>query len=139
MTVKFDAKAIPNGMLLLLGVSYDGMGQTNLDTTRGRQTPKVFTYALLKAGGLWYMTGSGQAPHAAGWPVVERWLSKQGRRLEWIKGVHEADLDVLWTAPAAAIEGPKQGRDLTAPHPMDSFPVVRRDNDHLSRPTGADQ
>ena len=53
---------VPNGTILLFGISYEGMGQTDLDTTRGRRTPKVFTYAMLKAGGIWYVTGTGGVP-----------------------------------------------------------------------------
>lgn len=90
---KLDNSKIPNGAILLMGISYDGMGQTDLDTTRGRQTPKVFTYALLKAGGVWYTTGSGRVPQAAGWGAVERWLAKDNRVVEWVKVVTEtADL-----------------------------------------------
>jgi hypothetical protein len=87
MDVKFklDSKAVPNGTVLVFGISYAGMGQTDLDTSRGRQTPKVFTYAMLKAGGLWYVTGSGQVPTAAGWGAVERWLGKDNRVVEWVE------------------------------------------------------
>lgn len=76
---------VPNGTVLLVGVSYEGAGQTDLDTSRGRTAPKVFTYAMLKAGGLWYVTGSGKVPVAAGWGAVERWLSRDGRVVEWVK------------------------------------------------------
>jgi hypothetical protein len=99
-TFKLDNSKIPNGALLLMGISYDGMGQTDLDTTRGRQTPKVFTYALLKAGGVWYTTGSGRVPQAAGWGAVERWLSKDNRVVEWVKVVTQtADLWPVASSP----------------------------------------
>lgn len=110
--MKFDAKKVPNGTLLMLGVGYQNE-QPGGDL-RGRTDPKVYTYALLKAGGLWYMTGAGQAPHAAGWPVVEKWLSRQGRVLLWIKGVHQDDLPTLWTA-AEQVEPERPSQDLIAP------------------------
>jgi hypothetical protein len=92
-TFKLDNSKIPNGAILLMGISYEGMGQTDLDTTRGRETPKVFTYAMLKAGGLWYVTGSGKVPVAAGWGAIERWLAKDNRLVEWVKVVTQtADL-----------------------------------------------
>lgn len=81
MTVKFtmrNAKAVPDGTVLMFGVRYEGM------------TPaKTFTYAMLKAGGLWYVTGSGRVPIAATWLAVERWLDKDGRVVEWVKVVTE--------------------------------------------------
>lgn len=86
-TFKLDGAKVPNGTILTMGISYAGMGQTDLDTTRGRQTPKVFTYAMLKAGGLWYFTGTGRVPQAAGWGAVERWLAKDNRTVEWVKVV----------------------------------------------------
>ncbi len=99
MTVKFklDNSKVSNGTILLFGISYAGMGQTDLDTTRGRQTPKVFTYTMLKAGGTWYVSGGGQTPQAAGWGAVVRWLERDNRVVEWVKVVTEtAD---LWPTP----------------------------------------
>lgn len=80
---------VPNGVVLLFGISYPGMDQTDLDTTRGRQTPKVFTYAMLKAGGLWYVTGTGRVPQAAGWGAVQRWLDADNRQVEWVRAAIE--------------------------------------------------
>lgn len=94
--MKFDASKLTNGTLLLIGVSYRN-AQPGGDT-RGRVNPKTYTYALLKAGGLWYMSGTGQVPQAAGWGAVERWLGKDGRRLEWVKGTHQDQLLDLWAA-----------------------------------------
>lgn len=96
MTVKFklDNSKIPNGTVLLFGISYAGMGQTDLDTTRGRQTPKVFTYTMLKAGGTWYVSGTG--PQGAGWGAVTRWLERDNRVVEWVKVATE------WTQVYAA-------------------------------------
>lgn len=91
---------VPNGVVLLFGISYPGMGQTDLDTTRGRQTPKVFTYAMLKAGGLWYVTGTGRVPQAAGWGAVENWLARDNRKVEWVKVA--AEMADLWPSPAPA-------------------------------------
>lgn len=94
--------AAPNSSMLLMGISYAGMGQTDLDTTRGRQTPKVFTYAFLKAGNLWYATGGPKAPQAAGWAAVERWLEKDGRVVEWVKVVTQtAD---LWPVVSSSVD-----------------------------------
>jgi hypothetical protein len=99
-TFKLDNAQIPNNTILIMGISYSGMGQTDLDTTRGRTTPKVFTYAMLKAGGLWYMTGAGRVPQAAGWLAVMRWLEKDNRRVEWVKVVTEtADLWPVVSSP----------------------------------------
>lgn len=92
--MKFDASKLKNGTLLLIGVVYD-RAQPGGDT-RGRATPKVYTYGLLKAGGVWYATGMGQTPQAAGWGAVERWLARDGRRLVWVKGTHEEALAELW-------------------------------------------
>lgn len=86
---KLDNTKVPNGTVILMGIRYEGMGQTDLDTTRGRQTPKVYTYALLKSGGLWYVTGSGKVPTAAGWGAVNRWLERDGRTVEWVKAATE--------------------------------------------------
>ena len=93
-----DNAKVPNGTVLLFGISYPGMGQTDLDTSRGRQTPKVFTYAMLKAGGLWYVTGTGRVPQAAGWGAVMNWLARDNRVVEWVKGTTE--FKDLWPSPA---------------------------------------
>lgn len=107
MTVNFTMKRlkVPNDTVLLLGISYrrDEPGGDTREMlqgvnyrsepggdTRGRTNPKVFTYAALKAGGLWYLTGAGKAPQAAGWPAVERWLERDGRVVEWVKMAGEA-------------------------------------------------
>ena len=92
-----DNAKVPNGTVLLFGISYKGMGQTDLDTSRGRQTPRVFTYAMLKAGGLWYVTGTGKVPQAASWGAVTRWLERDNRVVEWVKGTTE--FKPLWPSP----------------------------------------
>jgi hypothetical protein len=87
-TVKFklDSKKVPNGTILVIGIRYPGLVE-DADTTRGRKIPKVWTYAALKAGGLWYLTGAGRVPQAAGWGAVERWLDKDNRTVEWVDAV----------------------------------------------------
>lgn len=93
-----DNAKVPNGTILLFGIEYPGMGQTDLDTTRGRRTPKVFTYAMLKAGGLWYGTGTGKVPQAAGWGAVMNWLARDNREVRWVKVV--TDMADLWPTPS---------------------------------------
>ena len=82
MTVKItpDPRIMPNGVVLLLGVRYDFTDRPGGDT-RGRTNPTVYTYAALKTAGVWYVTGSGKVPTAAGWGAVERWLERDGRVL----------------------------------------------------------
>jgi hypothetical protein len=71
---------MPNGTVLVLAVAYLP-GDEPGGETRGRDKPVTYTYAALKTGGLWYLTGSGQVPTAAGWGAVERWLGRQNRKL----------------------------------------------------------
>lgn len=105
MTVKFklnNAK-VPNGTILLFGIEYDRDEEPTPDATRGRTEPKVFTYAFLKAGGLWYVTGSGQVPTAAGWGAVERWLERDGRRVVSVELVTEKRR--VWPVPPSPEAG----------------------------------
>lgn len=99
MTVTFtlDPRTMPNGVVLVLGIRYDRELEEN---SRGRANPLVYTYAALKTGGLWYFTGSGKVPTAAGWGAVERWLDKDGRKLEFVKILMEARL--IWSKPVDA-------------------------------------
>ena len=92
-----DNAKVPNGTVLLFGITFPGMGQTDLDTTRGRRTPKVFTYAMLKAGGLWYVTGTGKVPQAAGWGAVMNWLARDNREVVWVKAA--SGFVDLWPSP----------------------------------------
>lgn len=90
MTVKFTLKdsAAPDGTVLVFGIRYEG------------DNPTVYTYAMLKAGGLWYVTGgSGRVPTAAGWGAVARWLEKDGRVVEWVELVTEKRR--VWPVPAS--------------------------------------
>lgn len=84
-----NANKIPNNTVLALGIRYGDRPDQSKDETRGRTNPKVYTYGLLKTGGLWYMTGSGKVPQAAGWGAVERWLEREGRVVEWVKVASE--------------------------------------------------
>ena len=78
MISSFTPGARPNGTVLLLSVRYLPGSQPGGDT-RGRTKPVSFMYAALKAGGLWYLTGTGQTPQAAGWPAVQAWLRRGNR------------------------------------------------------------
>lgn len=79
---------VPDGTVLLMDIEYENQGDELL------RKPVVYTYALLKAGGLWYTTGTGRGPVAAGWGAVERWLGKDGRRVREVRVVTEAQ--ILW-------------------------------------------
>lgn len=95
MTTAFKIKGseIPDGTLLILGVTYPGMNNG-----------KVFSYAFLKAGGLFYGTGSGRVPQAAGWGAVERWLDQPERTLVSVRVVtQEAP---IWPSPGAPVDTP---------------------------------
>lgn len=85
----FDPRRLPNGTVLLLGISYRDALEPSLDATRGMTPAKVYTYALLKAGGLWHASGTGRVPQGASWGAVERWLAVPGRHVEWIEVVTE--------------------------------------------------
>lgn len=93
MTVKFNGRNLPEGTILLAGLKYP-------------RSPKVYSYVFLKAGGYWY--GTGQAPQAAGWPVIERWLERDDRQVVWIKAATEDTLAVLWTAEPEPVLDPVQ-------------------------------
>lgn len=83
-----DPRSMPNGSVLVLGIRYIG-GESPGGESRGRTNPTLYTYAALKAGGLWYLTGSGKVPTAAGWGAVERWLERDNRVLDsvWMMGL----------------------------------------------------
>lgn len=82
MSWTMDPRKLPNGTVLFLGVSYGGARTAD---TRGRTEPKIYTYVALKQAGVWFFSGSGKVPQAAGWGAVERWLERDGRKLEWVK------------------------------------------------------
>lgn len=94
---------IPNGTILIFGISYPGITEGGGDdANRGMTPPKVFTYVGLKAGGLWYFTGSGRVPTAADWMAVQRWLERDNRVLEYVKVV--TDLKTLWPEPDTDVD-----------------------------------
>lgn len=70
---KLDNRKIPNGTVLVFGIRYDR------EDDERPANPTIYTYAMLKAGDAWYVTGSGKTPSAAGWGAVERWLARDGR------------------------------------------------------------
>lgn len=96
MHVKFklDSRKVPNGTVLVFGIRYE-----RSEDDPGRENPTVYTYAALKSGGLWYFTGSGRVPQAAGWGAVERWLERDGRVVEYVNAV--AQTVTLWPLPAS--------------------------------------
>lgn len=104
MKFNLDSRKVPNGTVLIFGISYQNP-PTDPDATRGLTPPKVFTYVMLKAGSLWYVTGSGKVPVAAGWGAVQRWLDKDGREVEWVDAVTSRKrIWPLESAPTAAPE-----------------------------------
>jgi hypothetical protein len=90
MSVRFtlDSRAVPEGTVLLFGVKYAGPDQEGI-AREPTEEAKVYTYAMIKAGGFWYVTGGGRTPQAAGWGAVERWLERDGRVVEWVRHVTE--------------------------------------------------
>jgi len=109
---KLDARKIPNGTVLLMGIGHRDTDDEPGGDTRGRTRPKIYTYALLKAGGLWYVIGAGRVPQAAGWGAIERWLSKDGRFIESIRIATQWDALYQWyheDGPAPAYPRPACG------------------------------
>ena len=109
MMVKFhlDGRKVPNGTVLVLGIRYEAEPDGD---TRGRTNPKVYTYAALKAGGLWYLTGSGKVPTAAGWTAVQNWLARDGRVVEYVDVLGARTR--LWPEPPGK---PTASRPVTSP------------------------
>jgi hypothetical protein len=79
MTVQFsydlDPRRMPNGVILIFSIRY--AGENPGGDRRGRANPTVYDYAMLKSGGLWYVTGSGQSPQAEGDPEARFVTSQQ--------------------------------------------------------------
>lgn len=91
---KLKDRNTPDGTILVMGIQYN-------------DSPKTFTYALLKVDGLWHVTGApGRVPYAAGWGAVERWLAKDGRNLVWVKVVSQT-MDVGSSYPIDPQRGPE--------------------------------
>jgi hypothetical protein len=78
-----DLTAIANrcadGTVWLMGVQYRSPDM------EPEAREKVFEYAWIKANGLWFGSGSGKVPQAAGWGAVQRWLGERNRRLVWLR------------------------------------------------------
>lgn len=95
MTMEFKLSAqVPDLTVLLIGIRYEN-----------QTSDKIWTYALLKAGGLWYATGTGRVPQAAGGPAVERWLAAEGRIVEWVRAISPHDSVVLYERPTEPVSG----------------------------------
>lgn len=81
MRFTLDDTQVPDGTILILGIRY-------VDPDNGQPvTSKVWTYVALKAGGRWYLTGSGRVPQDAGWGAVARWLDDPTREVVWVRAV----------------------------------------------------
>lgn len=81
MKFTLDDSQVPDGTVLLFGVRY-------VDSETGsRASSKVFEYAALKAGGRWYLTGTGRVPQDAGWGAVARWLDDPTREVVSVRTV----------------------------------------------------
>lgn len=83
---KLNDSRVPDGTVLLMGIQYEG-----------QISDRVWTYALLKAGGQWYVTGNARAPQAAGWGAVNRWLERDGRIVLWVRAA--TGWEDLYVAP----------------------------------------
>jgi hypothetical protein len=81
VNLPFDPRSTPDGVILILHVQYENQ------TQRNPQAAQTYTYVLTKAGGLWYTTGAGRVPQAAGWGAVEKWLERDGRQVIKIERV----------------------------------------------------
>jgi hypothetical protein len=104
MTVKFtlnNAK-VPDGTLLLFGIRYTGQDPDGVARTTEEEA-KVYTYAMIKSGGLWYVTGGGRTPQAAGWGAVTRWLERDGREVVSVDLV--TDKRRVWPVPSSPEAG----------------------------------
>ena len=105
MNVKLaiDPRKAPDGVILVWHIQYDRQEGGSAD-------PLTYTYVMLKAGGLWYVTGAGRVPVAAGWGAVEKWLGRDGRqpvRVELVTGQR-----TIWPEPVSADERDHAGLGL---------------------------
>lgn len=88
---KLDNSKVPDGTILVFGVRYRS------ENMAPAAREKVWTYAMLKAGGFWYVTGTGRVPVAAGWGAVERWLDADNR--EVVSVALASGRTQLWPSP----------------------------------------
>lgn len=98
-TWTMDPRKMPNGTVLFFGISYT---TARARDSRGRTEPQVYTYVALKQAGVWYFSGLGKVPQAAGWGAVERWLERDNRKLEWVKIVSALE-DVFTASPVVQL------------------------------------
>lgn len=89
MLFKLDDGNVPDGTILVISVRYPG-------SNSGRE----YDYAAMKAGGRWYLTGTGQTPQDAGWGAVQRWLTLNGRMVSRVRVATK--LEPLWDEASAA-------------------------------------
>jgi hypothetical protein len=112
MAMKFDGRSRPDGTVLMFGIAYPN-------------SPKVYTYVMVKAGGLWYVTGSGKVPSAAGWGAVEKWLERDDRQVQWIKAA--TDWADLWPEAVQIVNWPTEADRMSealAEEPPDTYDVA---------------
>lgn len=93
MEFNLDTSQVPEGTVLLFGIRYVGADQEGYARS-AEEEARVYTYAMLKAGGSWYVTGGGRTPQVAGWGAVKRWLSRDNRMVVWVKLVTATE--TLW-------------------------------------------
>ena len=86
MEFNLDTARVAEGTVMLFGIRYPGSNE-------GR----VYTYTMIKAGGMWYVSGGARAPQAAGWDAVKNWLAKDGRQVVYVKVATE--FRQLWPKP----------------------------------------
>ena len=82
MRFTLDDSQVPDGTILVFGIRY-----VNLDDGWPWNPSKVFEYVGLKAGGRWYLTGTGRVPQDAGWGAVARWLDDPTREVVSVRTV----------------------------------------------------
>jgi hypothetical protein len=82
---KLNDQDVADGTVLVISVQYPG-------SNSGR----AYDYAAMKAGGRWYVTGTGKTPQDAGWGAVARWLTEQGRVVTRVRVATR--LEPLWEA-----------------------------------------
>lgn len=75
VTSPINPRTMPDGVILVFHIRYENQAERNPEAAQ------IYTYVLSKAGGLWYTSGAGQVPQAAGWGAVEKWLERDGRDL----------------------------------------------------------
>ena len=88
VTMTLDPRTMPDGVVLVLSVRYEN-----------QTSDKVWTYAALKAGGRWFLTGA-NTPTDAGWAAVERWLERDNREMVRVEILTQSRS--IWPVPVDA-------------------------------------